>query len=254
MLKRCARLMTVGGLVVTLFACGESAGPTDTAGSSPAEALSATQRQFVGAWSLAGIERRGADGEPLSPPAEDRLGYLIYDAAGYMGVTIMRPDRTPYSEGGPTGEEALAQFGSYTSYFGRFTVNEADGAVTPPRRREPESERRRFGLHPSLHLHRRPLDPPAASRSRRFEDVVDLVTAARSAGGRGNRYAPATLRRVPHRVGLPPYDRRLRGRGRSVRERLPLLYAIGTHVGAPHATRPLTLRRRSTDRPTKRSA
>ena len=93
MLKRCARLMTVGGLVVTLFACGESAGPTDTAGASPAEALSATQRQFVGAWSLAGIERRGADGEPLAAPTEDRLGYLIYDAAGYMGVTIMRPDR-----------------------------------------------------------------------------------------------------------------------------------------------------------------
>ena len=128
--RRCARLMTVGGLVFTLFACGESAGPTDTAGSSPAEALSATQRQFVGTWSLAGIERRGADGEPLAAPAEDRLGYLIYDAAGYMGVTIMRPDRTPYSEGGPTGEEALAQFGSYTSYFGRFTVNEAEGAVT----------------------------------------------------------------------------------------------------------------------------
>ncbi len=128
--KRCARLLTVVGLVVALFACGESARPADTAGASPTEALSATERRFVGAWSLAGIERRGADGAPLAGPLEDRLGYLIYDAAGYMGVTIMRPDRTAHPEDGPTTNEALAQFGSYTSYFGRFTVDEAEETVT----------------------------------------------------------------------------------------------------------------------------
>ena len=130
MSSRSVRLLMIGGLVVTLLACGESARPADTAGSSSMEALSVSQRRFVGAWSLAGIERRSAEGDPLSPPAEDRLGYLIYDAAGYMGVTIMRPDRVAYSEDGPTGDEALAQFVSYTSYFGRFAVNEAEGTVT----------------------------------------------------------------------------------------------------------------------------
>ena len=59
------------------------------------------------------IERHDADGELLSPPVEDRLGYIIYDASGYAGVTIMRPGRQPYSEDGPTAEEALAQMGTY---------------------------------------------------------------------------------------------------------------------------------------------
>ena len=88
------------------------------------------QSRFAGAWSLTRMERRDAGGELLSPPIEDRFGYLIYDAAGYMAVTLMTPDREPYSEGGPTAEEALAQLGRLTSYFGRFTVNEAEGYVT----------------------------------------------------------------------------------------------------------------------------
>ena len=126
-----ARLPTVGGVVVTLLAaCGGSDGPGGAAGSSAAEPLSAAQRRLVGTWSLASIERRSADDELLAAPLEDRLGYLIYDASGYMGVTIMRPDRAPYSEDGPTADEALAQFGSYTSYFGPFTVDDAEGAVT----------------------------------------------------------------------------------------------------------------------------
>ena len=94
------------------------------------EPLSAAQRQFVGTWSLAAIERRSADRQPLAEPLEDRLGYLIYDPSGQMGVAIMRRDRVPYSEDGPTADEALARFGSYTSYFGQFTVDGVEGTVT----------------------------------------------------------------------------------------------------------------------------
>ena len=132
MSSRCVRLLTVVGLVSASIACGGTGGPTDSdpAGSPPPEALSASERQLVGAWSLARIERRDAGGDPLSPPVEDRVGYLIYDASGHMGVTLMRPDREPYSAGGPTAEEASAQFGSYTSYFGQFSVDDAQGAVT----------------------------------------------------------------------------------------------------------------------------
>ena len=129
MTSRYARL-AVGGFVVTSLACGGPGSSADRAASASMEPLSAAQRQLVGTWSLAAIERRSAEGEPLSAPLEDRLGYLIYDASGYMGVTLMRPDRQPYSEDGPTADEALAQFGSYTSYFGQFTVDEAAGTVT----------------------------------------------------------------------------------------------------------------------------
>jgi len=131
MVSRYTHLLIPGGFVVTLLvACGGSDGPGDATGSSAAEPLSEAQRQLVGTWSLASIERRSADDELLAAPLEDRLGYLIYDASGYMGVTIMRPDRAPYSEDGPTADEALAQFGSYTSYFGPFTVDDVEGSVT----------------------------------------------------------------------------------------------------------------------------
>ena len=127
----CARLLLIVGLFPAVLACDGSGESTvsDPAESSRPEALSASEQQLVGAWSLSRIERRDADGNPLSPPMEDRVGYLIYDASGHMGVTLMAPDREPYSASGPTADEALAQFGSYTSYFGRFSVDDARGAV-----------------------------------------------------------------------------------------------------------------------------
>ena len=120
--------------LVLSFACSETAPPAEPVSEAPLSAGSTgaanPSEAFAGAWSLTRIERRDAAGELLAPPVEDRLGYIIYDAAGYMGVALMRPGRQPYSAGGPTAEEALAQMGTYTSYFGRFTVNEAEGYVT----------------------------------------------------------------------------------------------------------------------------
>ena len=49
---------------------------------------------------------------------------------GYMGVTIMQPDRRPPAGDQQTPEEALASYSTYTSYFGTFTVNEAEGFLT----------------------------------------------------------------------------------------------------------------------------
>ena len=120
-----ALLATV--VLVLSFACGESAPPAEPA----AEPEAANPNdQFAGAWTLVRSERRDADGELIGAPREDRVGYIMYDPSGYMGVTLMSTDREPYSEGGPTAEEALAQMGSYASYFGRFTVNEEEGFVT----------------------------------------------------------------------------------------------------------------------------
>jgi hypothetical protein len=111
------KLIALFGLV-PLAACG---------GGGPAVG---TSSQFAGAWTLVRIEQFDADGELLAPPIEDRLGYIIYDPAGYMGVTIMHPDRPPYAGTQPTPLEALASYSTYTSYFGMFTVNEAEGFVT----------------------------------------------------------------------------------------------------------------------------
>ena len=124
-------LIAVTGALLLALGCGSSAPPPnpDAEAAGPDELAAGARQQFAGAWSLARIERRGADGELLAPPIEDRLGYIIYDAAGFMGVTIMRPGRQPYSEGGPTAEEALALIGTYTSYFGPFSVNEEEEYV-----------------------------------------------------------------------------------------------------------------------------
>ena len=129
MARRCARRLAVGAFAAAALACGGSAGPADTDPAST-RALSAAERQFLGAWSLTAVERRGAGGEPLAAPIEDRLGYLIYDASGYVGVAIMRPGRPPHAEDRPADDETLAQFGGYDSRFGRFAVDEAVGTVT----------------------------------------------------------------------------------------------------------------------------
>ena len=85
------------------------------------------ESQFAGAWTLVKIERSDADGELLAPPIEDRIGHIIYDPVGYMGVTIMEPGRQPYADNRQAPEEALASYSTYLSYFGTFTVNEAEG-------------------------------------------------------------------------------------------------------------------------------
>ena len=124
---RFALLAMVTLILGVSFACGGSE-PAEPA----AEAMEAPNpnERFAGAWSLVRSERRDAGGELIGEPLENRVGYIMYDPAGYMGVALMQPDREPYSEDGPTAEEALAQMGSYASYFGRFTVNEAEGYVT----------------------------------------------------------------------------------------------------------------------------
>ncbi len=91
---------------------------------------------FVGNWELVRRERIGPDGEllpmpdPPQPGAAGEVGYIMYDAAGYMGVVIQPPDRPAWAGDDPTGEEAIGQLGTYTSYFGTFTVDPDEGYVT----------------------------------------------------------------------------------------------------------------------------
>ena len=105
--------------------------------SSPAADATADPRTpFVGNWELVRVERFGPDGERQptpDPPAfgsDGAVGYIMYDAAGHMGVVIMQAGRPTYAGDAPTPEEAVGALRSYSSYFGTYTVNEAEGYLT----------------------------------------------------------------------------------------------------------------------------
>jgi hypothetical protein len=106
-------------------------GRAPTGGAAQAPNQSALSGRFIGTWKLVVIEQRNAKGDVIDPAsATSRTGYLIYDPAGYMAVSIMPIGRKPYAGAQATEEEARAAIDGYAAYFGTFTVNEADASIT----------------------------------------------------------------------------------------------------------------------------
>ena len=116
--------------------CAAPAPDAEDGNAPAAESAADVRDAFVGNWELVSREQYGADGELLPPPdppapgASGEVGFIMYDAAGYMGVVIQPPGRPPWAGDEPTGEEAVGQLGTYTSYFGTYTVNADEGYVT----------------------------------------------------------------------------------------------------------------------------
>ena len=148
--------------------------------------------RFTGTWELVGVERRDADGELLPADSRDRLGYLMYDPAGYMGVVIQTAGREAYASAAPTPEEALETLRTYTSYFGTFTVDETAGEVT--------------------HHLRGSLNPSGAGSGyvRGFEFEGARITLQPPAGPSGIQ-SRLTWQRVPDLPGLTPEHQRFIG-------------------------------------------
>jgi hypothetical protein len=86
--------------------------------------------RFVGSWSLVSDEFHRLNGDVV--PVENPLthGLLIYTAAGHMSVQMVRGEREQFAAFNPTVDEAFPAFMTYISYYGTFTVNEADETVT----------------------------------------------------------------------------------------------------------------------------
>jgi hypothetical protein len=84
-----------------------------------------TADDLIGTWRLRSWQNLAGDGSAEHPLGEHPVGYIFYNADGYVSVEIMAPGRTPYREpdafGGTLHERAEA-VGNYLSYAGPFEV------------------------------------------------------------------------------------------------------------------------------------
>ena len=176
----------------TLGSCADATPPTEPAAETEMTAPGDVTAQFAGTWELVGIERHGADGELLPSDSEDRVGYIMYDPAGYMGVVIQRGSRQAYADVRPTSEEAREALRTYTSYFGTFTVDAAKGVVT--------------------HHLRGSLNPSGAGSDyeRAFEMSGNRITLQPPTGPSGVQ-SRLTWQRVPDLAELTPEHQRFIG-------------------------------------------
>jgi hypothetical protein len=86
-----------------------------------------------GTWQLLSRVDVTAAGERRPEPSlgEDPLALLIYDRSGHFAAQFMRRDRSGDVPDGPSGtaNNSRAQ-GGYDAYFGTYTVDDENGAVT----------------------------------------------------------------------------------------------------------------------------
>jgi hypothetical protein len=88
--------------------------------------------RFAGVWQLVGEETRDANGQIVPRGADaSRFGYIVYDPAGYMSVTLSWLKQPTFTGGkAATPQEALAALGAYNSYWGSFAVDEGRQIIT----------------------------------------------------------------------------------------------------------------------------
>ena len=90
------------------------------------------KEQLLGAWSLVSIEFVRPDGSRLSTFGADPKGIAFFDGGGHYVVSVMRSDRPKYAinnfaEG--TAEENKATAQGVITYFGTYSVSEADRTI-----------------------------------------------------------------------------------------------------------------------------
>ena len=90
------------------------------------------KEQLVGAWSLVSFELVRQDGSKQPTFGANPKGIAFFDAGGHYSITVVRLDRAKYAtnsftEG--TAEENKATAQGTMTYFGTYTVSEADRTI-----------------------------------------------------------------------------------------------------------------------------
>jgi hypothetical protein len=91
-------------------------------------------QELIGTWELVSREGRNEVGEKRDEPmlGSDPIAILIYDGSGHFSAQFMKRDRNrsePESHGASTPNNSRA-VGGYDAYFGTYTVDDTQGAVT----------------------------------------------------------------------------------------------------------------------------
>ena len=82
--------------------------------------------RFIGTWKLLSYENRSGD-QVTYPLGKNPVGYIMYNAEGYMTVAIMASNRRRSSSNdimSATTEEIVAACSTYISYCGKYDVAE----------------------------------------------------------------------------------------------------------------------------------
>jgi hypothetical protein len=90
-------------------------------------------RQFIGAWSLVSWRAIAPDGAISHPYGDDAVGQIIYQPEGRMTASLMRRERQRFASNDrlqATPAEREAAYRDFLSYFGSFSVQEAEKTVT----------------------------------------------------------------------------------------------------------------------------
>ncbi len=90
------------------------------------------KEQLVGTWMLASWEQQKGDGTKVRRYGENPVGIAFFDANGRYIISVMRSDRTKYASGAlwqGTAEENKATADGTITYFGTYSVSEADSSI-----------------------------------------------------------------------------------------------------------------------------
>jgi hypothetical protein len=93
------------------------------------------KEQLVGTWTLVSWDQRNADSTTVQQFGANPKGIAFFDATGHYIITVMRSDRAKYAIDNfgqiaqATAEENKATAQGTITYFGAYSVNEADRTI-----------------------------------------------------------------------------------------------------------------------------
>lgn len=112
-----SRVSAVIGVMAVVVVAGHAAQPS----------AADIQKRFAGNWrlvSFVNIDEKGAE-----RPGTYDAGRIMYDAYGNMAAQLSRGGRTKLSPM-PSEAERAAAYSGFLSYYGRYTIDAANGRVT----------------------------------------------------------------------------------------------------------------------------